>query len=375
MTQASRPVRVWDAPTRVFHWALAGAVFSAWLTRKAQYLDLHVFCGYAIGLLVAFRYVWGFIGTRWARFASFPLSISSAAHYLRELLRGRVIHYTGHNPAGSWAIHGLLAAAAILVGTGIVALGAEHAQGPLAGAFSYEAGDSAHLAHQWLAYGLLGLVGMHLLGVLVGSLADHQNLVRAMLVGSKRIAGAANAVELRGAVAGMLGLLIILGGCAYFRGNPLAGQARATRPPAPLAADKTWQDECGGCHLAFHPSLLPARSWAQLLAGQDEHFGEELGISARKLQLLSAFASAHAAEALESSVAWKMEHSIPGGATPLRITTTPYWQQRHARIAAAVFASTRRSECGACHQDAKAGTFAPQAIHLGAGTSTTREGG
>ena len=186
MAEAPHRVRVWDAPTRVFHWLLAASFAGDWLTRDARYLDVHEFFGYVIGALVAFRLVWGFAGTRWARFASFAFPASSAWRYLLALGRGRQAHYVGHNPAGSWSIYALLTLAALEVATGVVALGAEKRLGVLAGWFGYRVGDFAHAAHQWLAYAMLAVVAVHILGVLVGCLADRQNLVASMLSGYKR---------------------------------------------------------------------------------------------------------------------------------------------------------------------------------------------
>ena len=185
MARAGDRVRIWDAPTRVFHWTLAGSFALDWLTRDARYLDVHEFFGYVIGALLAFRLVWGVAGTRWARFASFAFSALSAWRYLAALARGRQAHSLGHNPAGSWSIYALLTLAGLEVATGLLTLGAEKHLGVLAGQFSYRVGDIAHALHLWLAYAMLAVVGVHLLGVLVGCLADRQNLVASMLSGYK----------------------------------------------------------------------------------------------------------------------------------------------------------------------------------------------
>jgi cytochrome b len=351
--------RVWDAPTRLFHWSLAAAFAGDWLTRDARDLELHVFLGYAIGALVAFRVVWGFAGTRWARFSSFPFSVTGAFAYGRTLLRGRHPHHVGHNPAGSIAIYALLALAALEVLTGVFTLGAEKLQGPLAGAFGYRVGDLAHEAHLWIAYAMLGVVGVHILGVVVGSFADRENLVGAMLTGRKRAPQDA-AVAPRGGVA--LALAVLLGGCAliYFFLPSMTASARSMA--APLAADPAWKGECSDCHLAYHPSLLPSRSWRRMFEEQHRHFGEDLALEDGTRDALQAFALRHAAEALESPVAWKMATTIAPDAAPLRITETAYWKERHARLDTSTWKAIPASDCGACHRDAEAGAFAPGGI-------------
>jgi cytochrome b len=340
---------------------LAAAFAGEWLTRDARYLDLHVYLGYLIGALVAFRLLWGMVGTRWARFASFAFPLSAAWGYLVSLARGRQAHYVGHNPAGSWSIYALLALAALEVVTGLVALGAEKRLGVLAGWFGYRVGDIAHALHLWLAYAMLAVVAVHLLGVLVGCFADRENLVGSMLSGRKRADGATAGVDAKRGIAVMIVLAAGLGALAYFRDYPPAGGAGRERAPA-LAQDAAWNDECGSCHLAYHPSLLPARSWARTFAEQESHFGEDLGLSNEALQHLQAYAARNAAEALASPVAWKMATTVAAAQAPLRISATAYWEERHASLEAATWERVRRAACGECHRDAEAGTFAPGAL-------------
>jgi hypothetical protein len=134
-----------------------------------------------------------------------------------------------------------------------------------------------------------------------------------------------------------------------------------------LPDDPKWREECGSCHLAFHPSLLPARSWQALIAGQDRHFGEDLALDAPMRATLLAYATANAAEQQRTEAAFKINRSIPAEAAPLRITQTPYWIKKHAEIAAADWLLPQvksKVNCAACHQDAAAGTFEDAAMRI-----------
>lgn len=374
MADAGNRVRVWDAPTRIFHWLLVASFAGAWLTRDARHLDVHEFFGYAMAALVAFRLAWGFSGTRWARFASFSYSAPAAWKYLAALARRRQAHFVGHNPAGSWSIYGLLALAALSVVTGLVALGAEKRLGVLAGWFGYRVGDIAHELHLWLAYAMLALAAAHILGVLAGSFADRENLVASMLSGYKRATGAAAGVDAKYGIAVMIVLALGLGALAYFHAYPPAGGAGRV-PSLALALDLAWKNECSGCHLAYHPSLLPARSWSRMFDEQESHFEEDLALSDASLQHLRTYAARNAAEALASPVAWKMATTIPAEAAPLRISATAYFEERHARLEAATWERVRPSACGTCHRDAEAGTFAPGAmIHVDLEKSAGQDG-
>mgnify|MGYP003471861413 CR=1 FL=1 len=99
-------ILVWDLPTRLFHWLFAGAFAIAWLTSDSDsWLKLHVFAGYLMLGLLGFRLVWGFIGGRYARFASFRYGLKEGLTYLFQVLTGSAQRHIGHNPAGSWAVY------------------------------------------------------------------------------------------------------------------------------------------------------------------------------------------------------------------------------------------------------------------------------
>ena len=356
-------VRVWDVPTRVFHWALALAFAGEWLTRDAPRLHFHEFLGYAIGALVAFRVAWGWLGTRWARFSSFPPSASSAWRYLHALVRRRAPRHVGHNPAGSWAIYALLALAALQVVTGIVALGAEQRLGPLAGVPSYALGDAAHVFHRALAYAMLAVVCVHVAGVVAGSLLERENLVRSMVTGSKRAAPGEGVPARRGVATLMIALLAIAA-AGWFGTRSADARAKNATASLALPRDARWQSECSGCHLAYHPSLLPVRSWQRVFEAQHEHFGEDLDLAPAVVHALEDYAVANAADHAASPVAWKIAHSLAPASSPERITDTPYWHERHERVDRDAFKRTRASDCGACHRDADSGAFSALAIRV-----------
>jgi len=167
-------VRVWDLPVRVFHWALVVCFVGAYvLSESEHWRQIHVMFGYtAVGLL-AFRLMWGFIGTEHARFRSFAFSPREAFGYLRDELAGRARRYLGHNPAGSWAVYGLLA---VTLATGV--------SGWLT--FNEIGGDAFEEVHEVCANTWLALVVVHVLGVVFSSVLQRENLARAMITGRKR---------------------------------------------------------------------------------------------------------------------------------------------------------------------------------------------
>jgi cytochrome b len=166
-------ILVWDWPTRIGHWAMAIAFIVAYATGESEEWRLvHVMAGGALAGLVVFRLLWGLVGSRHARFGTFMRSPKAALAYVTNLLRGQPEHYTGHNPAGGWAIVGLL-----LLGLGTAVSG-----WPL---YQDIGGEWLEELHEGVVNFMLLLVGIHLAGVVVGSLAHRENLPRAMVTGYK----------------------------------------------------------------------------------------------------------------------------------------------------------------------------------------------
>jgi len=184
---ANKRIKVWDPLIRIFHWTLVGAFAVAYLTED-EWLDLHVFAGYLIIGLLAVRLVWGFFGTRYARFDDFVKPPREALNYLKGILSHRSKRYLGHNPAGGLMILALLVSLLITSLSGLVTYGIE-GFGPLAHwlqGYGIWDDETFEEIHEFFANFTLLLVGVHLAGVLVGSLAHGENLVRAMITGVKR---------------------------------------------------------------------------------------------------------------------------------------------------------------------------------------------
>lgn len=177
-------VKVWDPFVRAFHWTLVTAFAVAFVTED-HWLDLHVLAGYTVVALVGLRLVWGLVGTRHARFGDFVHGPRVVLAYLRDVLRGRARRYLGHNPAGGAMIVALLAGLALTAATGLLVYGASEAAGPFAGVVGSRWAEPLEAVHEALANLTLVLAGAHVAGVLASSLLHRENLVRAMVTGTK----------------------------------------------------------------------------------------------------------------------------------------------------------------------------------------------
>ena len=209
-------IKVWDIAIRVFHWTLLGCYAIAFISSE-NIMKLHVIFGYSVLFLVLFRILYGFVGTKYARFSDFLYPPAQIVDYLKGLLIGRPKHYIGHNPAGGLMIVILLLSLLSLTLTGLKAYGVK-GHGPLAkheisfmtNAFAdsddkenndehdsrkrrskknhrTEKDEFWEEIHETIAYFTLFLVSIHIMGVLISSLVHRENLIKAMLTGRKQL--------------------------------------------------------------------------------------------------------------------------------------------------------------------------------------------
>ena len=175
--QSPATVRVWDPLVRIFHWSLVGLFTFAFLTGD-EWQKPHEVAGYIIAGLIGFRVIWGFAGSRHARFSSFIYRPSAVAGFLADTMRMKARRYLGHNPAGGLMVLGLLLAIVVI-----------SLSGWMMTTDAYWGVGWVEELHEAAAFTALGLVALHVGGVIVASFEHGENLVRAMVTGRKRAPG------------------------------------------------------------------------------------------------------------------------------------------------------------------------------------------
>jgi cytochrome b len=180
-----RQIKVWDLPTRLFHWALVVLILAAWCTQEFNYMDWHVWTGYAILTLLLFRVIWGLVGSDTARFIRFLRSPLAAFDHLRHITRREADHEIGHNAAGGWMVMVMLALIGIQAGTGLFANDDGDTEGPLMHLVSKDQSDWLSHIHS-LNFTLIEIaIGLHIVAIIAYAMLKRQNLVRPMLTGVK----------------------------------------------------------------------------------------------------------------------------------------------------------------------------------------------
>lgn len=220
---AKNTLKVWDPLVRIGHWTLVTAFFAAYFSED-DLMSLHVWAGYIVGIYVIVRIVWGFIGSKYARFSHFIYSPSRTIDYLKQLASGKAQHYVGHNPAGGAMVIALLLCLTATTFTGLKLYAIEENKGPFALSEEQLTTQKQELAlksissstdqedddeeseehennrdaekpgeefweelHEIFANLTLFLVFLHVVGVAVSSRIDKEKLVKAMLTGEKDI--------------------------------------------------------------------------------------------------------------------------------------------------------------------------------------------
>jgi cytochrome b len=182
------PVRVWDLPTRAFHWLLALAVTGSVASAKigGGAMVWHFRFGYLVLTLLVFRVLWGLVGGRWSRFASFIYAPATLLRYLRGRAQPQEHLDVGHSPTGALSVFALLGLLLLQLGTGLVADDEIANQGPLNRFASSDTVVAATSWHQsWGQWLVLALVALHIAAIAFYLVKKRINLVRPMLQGDK----------------------------------------------------------------------------------------------------------------------------------------------------------------------------------------------
>lgn len=206
-------IRVWDLPTRLFHWALVACVIGLFATAwvPGSWIVWHARLGYAVLTLLLFRLVWGVIGGRWSRFSSFIYSPGSVVNYLKG--KAHPDHLIGHNPLGAGSVFAMLLVLLAQVGSGLVTDDEIAFTGPLNKFVSTVQGLAATWYHKEVGQRIIMvLVILHVIAILYYVLVKKDTLVKPMVTGDKP--AERNVAPSRDDAASRLVALVVLAACA-----------------------------------------------------------------------------------------------------------------------------------------------------------------
>ncbi|TAN59251.1 MAG: hypothetical protein EPN26_00205 [Rhodospirillales bacterium] len=363
-------IKVWDIEIRIFHWLLLASVAGAWLTMQfgpPSLLAAHEILGFTVAVLLVFRLFWGLLGTEHMRFAGFVRGPKAIINHLKSLTSGNPLRFIGHNPAGGAMIAVLLLVLLGIVVTGVAAMGGFDKSGPLAPFLTFAQGRAAREIHGFLTNLLLVLVGVHVAGVLLETVLLKENLIGSMWHGMKPSHEDAQGSAVpqpvaRPATATLLAVLLTAAAGG-------AGVWLSLLPPLGIpqwSMNPNYAKECGACHTPHHPSLLPSASWQKVMAGLDDHFGDDATLPEARRQELEDWLIRSTELGWDTKAGQRIPATLKPEA-PMRITQATFWERRHRRIPEATFKTKNvggKANCKACHVDAAQGRFSKLGIAI-----------
>ncbi len=181
-TDQIKETYVWDVPTRLFHWGLAGAVTTSITAGELGYMTVHVISGHVVLALILFRLVWGVIGGKHARFSDFIKGPAVISAYAKQLLSGNTPVHLGHNPMGALSVVAMLGILMVQVGTGLFSNDDILTEGPLVSLVTKSTSDYLTSIHHLSGKVLYVLIGLHLVAVAFYTVKGHP-IIGAMITG------------------------------------------------------------------------------------------------------------------------------------------------------------------------------------------------
>lgn len=381
-------IKVWDIPTRVFHWLLVSSYVTLYFTSRSEWLlDYHTAAGYIALGLVVFRLFWGFAGNPYARFTQFIKGWRDVGSYLLQAARLKPPRFLGHNPAVGWVVIAMLSITAVLTITGIITYSGEENRGFWAGYFTFDTATYARDIHEFLADFMVAVIVVHVGAALFHDFILRENIILSMITGVKedpeswidRFSKEQGVHKARPVLRLVVWLLVtVLGGLGLIylppKGRTDFSKLRQPRVinekgfAVELPPDPVWKAECAtSCHGAFHPILLPAESWKRIVAGLDNHFGDNASVDEAARKEILDYLLSSSADRSTTEASMKLLNSIEKGRAVLRITEIPYWVAKHSDIAEEVYKRSSvvsKSNCKACHPGADTGSFEDRDIRI-----------
>ncbi|MDD2829911.1 MAG: cytochrome b/b6 domain-containing protein [Sulfuricurvum sp.] len=361
-------VYVWTLPTRLFHWLFVSLIVGSWIaSEENRWLSPHVAMGYAVGVLVVFRIVWGIMGPQYSRFGDFNLRVGPLKEYLLSILHP-TRHYIGHNPAASFVMVAMLITVVLVVLSGMLTYGIQENRGLLA--FLHD--DYFHNmkvfkeVHEFFVNLLLVLIASHVGGVLVDRfLHKADGTLTSIIDGHKNMEGEDAVLSLLQKIIATLGIggaIALLIYALSVQNNPITVGYNKKIDYA--NENPVFVKECGSCHTLYPPALLPKESWKKLMGDLPNHFGDDASLEPSDHQTILAYLLEHSAETSTQEMSVKMMKSLDKPDI-IAITQTPFWKRTHREIPEDIFKSDKvksRANCKACHSDVEQGTIEDNAI-------------
>lgn len=351
---------IWPLTNRLSHILLILFFAVSYLSSYySNLLTYHVAFGYALGVVFAFRTIWGFIGPEHSKFKDFNFNLQDLKEYMLAAF-SKTKEFVGHNPASSYAVVAMIVVAFLTILTGALAYGIQENHGVLSFLHEKYYKDMGTLKdiHGLLSNLFLAIVGAHMAGALIDKFIKRSDAIDSMISGYKKTL---EKVDIKTSVFqksfSIVWIVVSLFSLSYlvfskdtiFTANANVKQNYALMSPV-------FENECGSCHITFPPYLLPKKSWVLMMGDLENHFGDDASIDAADNLSILAFLTKNSAENSTHQASLGILRNFKDDT--IAITKTSFWERKHRDIEDSVFTSAEvksKANCKACHIDIQNG--------------------
>lgn len=362
---------IWTLPTRIFHWMLVFYIIIMFITSEEEsWLTWHVAFGYAIGILLLFRIVWGFIGPLYSRFGDFPLSKESLISFILTIRRQKT-EYARHNPAASWVMIGIVITLIFISISGMLTYGVQEGRGLFSFLNTTLFKEMEFFAemHEFFFYFLLLLIAMHLGGILSDRLL-HPNVdtLHSIFSGYKYLDVKESELTSIQKYVAVLFLTLALISPFYVLMSEDSVFTKSSYTNIDYEREyPLFVEECASCHVLYPPFLLPKKSWKTMMTTLSDHFGDDASLDEADRLSIEAYLLQNSAETSTKEAAFYILKSMPIKKDIISISQMPYWNKRHKDMNKTLFESKKvrtKANCKACHQGFEQGLIEDNKIVL-----------
>ncbi len=353
---------IWTIPTRVSHILLALFVLLAFLTsEESKLLNYHAIVGYAIAILLVFRFMWGYIGPKYSKFKDFPLGIKNAKEFLSNIFDANQ-KYVGHNPLASYVMIAMLVSLFLAFISGILVFGIEEGKGVLGFLNSsfFKKMKLFKEIHEIFANLFIVFLVFHLIGIFVDRLLHKKNENLNSIFTGYKYHEQIETIRLTilQKLFSLLMFIVLVSFLAFNLYQPKNILLSSIYQPIDFKLENpSFVKECGSCHTLYPPSLLPTKSWEKIMQNLDNHFGDDATIDENLNQSILSYLVKNSAENSTTEASLKFLNSIKNEDI-IAMSQTSFWKKTHKDIPKDVFENPKiknPSNCKVCHIDIEKG--------------------
>ena len=361
---------VWTLPTRIFHWMLVAYIALMFLTSEEErFLNIHAAFGYGVAILIIFRIFWGFIGPNYSKFSEWPFSIKEALEFVLTIFNPKKV-YTGHNPAASFVMLGIIVTVLLTVVSGVLTYGVQEGRGVLSFLNSslFKEMEIFEEIHEFFSNILLFLIAIHLIGAITDRVLHGKiDTVGSMITGYKNIESKPASLNLFQKIFASVMLLFAVITPLY--AVTFDSELTKSRFTA-VSYEKEhslFANECSACHTLYPPFLSPANSWKKLMSTLQNHFGDDASLEEEERASIEEYLIKNSAENSTKEATFYIIKSLKDERDIIAISETPFWIEKHKGLDKNIFRSSlikSKANCKACHKNIEQGLIEDRDIKI-----------